>query len=475
MRPDYSNVASATTRAAPPAPSNLVATAFSSSRIDLSWTDNSTYESGFKIERSSDGVNFVEIGTRAANFTTFFNTGLAADTAYHYRVRAYDGANYSAYSNVASATTQGLAAAPSNLSAAAVSSSRIVLSWTDNAGNEAGFKVERGTDGVTFSQIAVLGANATTYSNINLVATTTYFYRVRAYEGTNHSGYSNTASSVTLSPPVAPTNLVAAAVSSSRINLTWTDNAAYESGFKIERSTDGVNFSQIGTLVANGTTYSNTNLSAAVTYYYRVRAYDGPNHSPYSNVASATTQAAAAAPTNLSAVAASSSRIVLTWTDNAANEAGFKVERGTDGVVFSQIAQLGANVTTYSNTGLIADTTYHYRVRAYDGTNHSAYSNVASALTLPPPAAPGNLVATAVSSSRIDLQWTDNSTYEAGFKIERSTDGVNFFQIATRGANLTTFSDVGRAPNTVYHYRVRAYEGSNHSGYSGTASAATPP
>jgi hypothetical protein len=274
---------------------------------------------------------------------------------------------------------------------------------------------------------------------------------------------------------VAPANLVAAAVSSSRINLTWTDNSTYETGFKIERSTDGVHFSQIGTLVANGTTYSNTNLSAAATYYYRVRAYDGPNHSPYSNVASATTQAAAAAPTNLSAVAASSSRIVLTWTDNAANEAGFKVERGTDGVVFSQIAQLGANVTTYSNTGLIADTTYHYRVRAYDGTNHSAYSNVASALTLPPPAAPGNLVATAVSSSRIDLQWTDNSTYEAGFKIERSTDGVNFFQIATRGANLTTFSDVGRAPNTVYHYRVRAYEGSNHSGYSGTASAATPP
>jgi titin len=380
---DYSNVASATTRAAPPAPSNLVATAFSSSRVDLSWTDNSTYESGFKIERSSDGVNFVEMGTRAANFTTFSNTGLAADTAYHYRVRAYDGANYSAYSNVASATTQGLAAAPTNLSAAAVSSSRIVLSWTDNAGNEAGFKVERGTDGVTFSQIAVLGANATTYSNTNLVATTTYFYRVRAYEGTNHSGYSNAASAVTLSPPAAPTNLAATAISSSRINLTWTDNSTYETGFKIERSTDGVHFSQIGTLIANGTTYSNTNLIAYATYYYRVRAYDGPNH--------------------------------------------------------------------------------------------SGYSNIASALTLPLPAAPTNLVATVLSSSRIDLQWTDNSTYEAGFKIERSTDGVNFVQIGTRGANSTTFSSVGLIANTLYHYRVRAYDGANHSGYSGVVSATTRP
>jgi subtilisin family serine protease len=472
---DFSNLASATTRAAPSAPSNLAATAVSSSRIDLSWTDNSTYESGFKIERSSDGVNFVELGTRAANFTTFSNTGLAADTAYQYRVRAYDGTNHSAYSNVASATTQSLAAAPTNLSAAAVSSSRIVLSWTDNAGNEAGFKVERGTDGVTFSQVAVLGANATTYSNTNLVANTSYYYRVRAYEGTNHSGYSNTASAVTLSPPVAPTNLVATAVSSSRIDLTWTDNSTYESGFKIERSTDGVLFSQIGTLIANGTTYSNTNLSAAATYYYRVRAYDGPNHSGYSNLTSATTQAAAAAPTHLSAAATSSTRIVLTWTDNAGNEAGFKVERGTDGVVFSQIAQLGANATTYSNTGLTANITYYYRVRAYEGTNHSGYSNVASAVTLPPPAAPGDLVATAVTSSRIDLQWTDQSTYEAGFKIERSADGVNFSQIATRGANFTTFSDVAVAANKVYYYRVRAYEGSNHSGYSGVASAATPP
>jgi hypothetical protein len=263
-----------------------------------------------------------------------------------------------------------------------LSSSRIVLNWTDNAANEAGFKVERGTDGVVFSQVALLGANATTFSNTNLAANTTYYYRVRAYEGANHSDYSNAASAVTLAAPPAPTNLVTTVTSSSRIDLRWTDNSTYEAGFKIERSTDGVNFSQIGTMFANGTTYSNTNLSAGATYYYRVRAYDGTNDSAYSNVASATTQTVAA-PTNLSAAALSSSRIVLNWTDNAANEAGFKVERGTDGVVFSQVALLGANATTFSNTNLAANTTYYYRVRAYEGANLSDYSGVASATTPP--------------------------------------------------------------------------------------------
>ncbi len=472
---EYSNAASAETQSPPAAPTSLAATAVSPSRIDLSWTDNSSYEAGFKIERSTDGVNFSQIGTQIANGTTYSNTNLSAGATYHYRLRAYDGPNDSAYSNVASATTQATAAAPTNLSAAAVSSSRIVLSWTDNATNEAGFKVERGTDGVVFSQIALLGANATTFSNMSLVADTTYYYRVRAYEGTNHSEYSNAASAVTQPAPAAPTNLAATAVSPSRIDLSWTDNSSYEAGFKIERSADGVNFSQIGTQIANGTTYSNTNLSAGATYHYRLRAYDGPNDSGYSNLASATTQATAAAPTNLSAAAVSSSRIVLSWTDNATNEAGYKVERGTDGVVFSQIALLGANATTFSNTNLVANTTYYYRVRAYEGANHSEYSNAASAVTLPPPAAPTNLAATVISSSRIDLTWTDNSTYEGGFKIERSTDGVNFIQIATRGANFTTFADMGLAANTVFHYRVRAYDGPNHSGYSGVASATTPP
>jgi hypothetical protein len=82
-------------------------------------------------------------------------------------------------------------------------------------------------------------------------------------------------------------------------------------------------------------------------------------------------------------MAVSSSRINLAWTDNATNEAGFKIERSTDGVTFKQIATLPSNTTSYPNTSLAAGTTYYYRVRAYEGPNYSAYSNTASAKTLP--------------------------------------------------------------------------------------------
>ena len=90
--------------------------------------------------------------------------------------------------------------------------------------------------------------------------------------------------------PNAPSNLTATAVSSSQINLAWTDNSSDETGFKIERSNNGTNFTQIDIVGANVSSYSNTGLAASTTYYYRVCAYNASGNSGYTNVASATTQ-----------------------------------------------------------------------------------------------------------------------------------------------------------------------------------------
>lgn len=91
---------------------------------------------------------------------------------------------------------------------------------------------------------------------------------------------------------------------------------------------------------------------------------------------------APAAPSNLTAAATSTSQINLSWTDNSSDETGFYVERSTDGTNFTQIASLGANTTSYPNTGLTGGTKYYYRVRAYNTTGNSAYSNVANASTI---------------------------------------------------------------------------------------------
>ena len=87
-----------------------------------------------------------------------------------------------------------------------------------------------------------------------------------------------------------------------------------------------------------------------------------------------------AAPSNLTASSPRKKVIDIAWTDNSANETGFKIERGTDGVNFAQIATVNVNVTTYRNTGLAAGTRYYYRVRATNGAGDSAYSNTANAV-----------------------------------------------------------------------------------------------
>jgi len=99
-------------------------------------------------------------------------------------------------------------------------------------------------------------------------------------------------------------------------------------------------------------------------------------------------------------------------------------------------------------------------------------TSTAPAGTVPKP--PSGLTAAAVSSSQIRLSWSDNAGDEGGFKIERSTDGTSFQQIATVGANVGTYSDTGLAGNTWYRYRVRASNAAGDSAYSNTAVAKTP-
>jgi transcriptional regulator CtsR len=279
-------------------------------------------------------------------------------------------------------------AAPSSLSATAVSGTQINLSWTDNSNNETGFKIERKTgSGGTYAQITTVGANIISYSDTGLSASTTYYYRVRATNSVGDSAYSNEAYATTLATiPSAPSNLAASAVSSSQINLTWTDNSSNETGFKIERKTgSGGTYAQIATVGANVTSYSNTGLSASTTYYYRVRATNSGGDSAYSNEAYATTQAAQTiptAPSGLAATKASTSQINLSWTDNSNNETGFKIERKLGaGGTYAQITTVGANVVSYSDTALSNGTVYYYRVRAYNGMGDSGYSNEANACT----------------------------------------------------------------------------------------------
>ena len=474
----YSDAASATTLdAVPNAPDNLKANVVSGTRIDLTWRDRSGNETGFKIERRTGSGSFNLVATVDANVTTYSDTGLNPGTQYTYRVCAYNSGGDSGYSSEVSATTTAAVttpAAPDNLSATMASSTRINLTWRDRSDNETGFKIERKKDDGRYAEIATVTANTTSYSDTGLEANTKYVYRVRAYNAAGNSSYSNEASATTATLPNAPTDLKAETVSGKEIKLTWRDRSDNETGFKIERKKDGGRYEEIAVLRrANVTTYTDTGLTENTKYVYRVRAYNAAGDSSFSNEASATTGRSPNAPTDLKAEAVSNKEIKLTWRDRSDNETGFKIERKKDGGNYAEIATVRANVTTYNDSGLEAGTKYVYRVRAYNATGNSDYSNEANATTKSLPEAPANLRANAVSEERINLTWSDRSDNETGFKIERRKSGGRFVEIATVRANVVSYSDRGLEPGTTYSYRVRAYNTYGNSGYTNESVATT--
>ena len=474
----YTNVANDVTAQSPPAkPDGLTAGTASSSQINLTWRDVSDNESGFELERSTDGTNFSKVADIGANATSHENGGLNPLTKYWYRIRAKNSGGYSGYSNVADATTRDNAPnTPQNLNATPVSNTQINLNWGDNSGNETGFELERSTDGSNFAKITDLPANTTSYENIGLSTLTKYWYRIRAKNAIGNSAYSNVAETTTFDvPPVAPTSLTAITISSSQIDLAWKDNSGNESGFDIERSTDGTNFAKVGETEANATSFNSNDLAPATKYWYRVRSKNSQGGSTYTNIADATTRDVVPnIPQNLSATPVSNTQIRVSWNDNSGNESGFELERSGDGNTFVKIADLPANTTSYENTGLTTLTEYWYRIRAKNAIGNSGYSNVAETTTFDvPPTAPEALTATTISSSQINLAWKDLSTNETGFQLEQSTDGTNFVKIADLASNTIAYQNTGLSPATKYWYRVRAVNTANPSVFSNVANATT--
>ena len=185
-----------------------------------------------------------------------------------------------------------------------------------------------------------------------------------------------------VTPVAAPLDLAATVAATTQVNLSWTDNSNNETGFRIERATGLGVFVAIGTNAAGVTTYSDSTVVPATTYSYRVIAFNASGNSLPSNTATVTTTVPAS-PSNLGATATSSTTVSLTWADNSNNETGFSIQRATNAGFTKglSIIPVGANVTTYSDTALLAKKKYYYRVLAFNAIGNSAYSNTAKVTT----------------------------------------------------------------------------------------------
>jgi fibronectin type 3 domain-containing protein len=207
----YSNVATGSTSALPvisipDAPSDLQINSLVTTSVRLAWVDNSSDEDGFRIYRSTSASSgFVELATLARNATSYFATGLTPSTRYYFKVVAYNSAGSSAFSNTAIVDTLDdpapaiVSAAPSGLQASTSTSTTVELGWVDNSSNEDGFRIYRSNSASSgFVELAAVGPGVTSYLASGLVPSTTYYFRVVAYNSAGDSMFSNTATINTL-------------------------------------------------------------------------------------------------------------------------------------------------------------------------------------------------------------------------------------------------------------------------------------
>lgn len=175
----------------PSRPTGLEAVATGSSTIVLTWTDNSSNETGFKVYREGELIDTVD-----ENITTYTDEELDAETSYAYYVKATNEAGDSAASNTTTATTEAASGdvpdAPTDLEATNVTRSAVTLSWTDNSSDETGFKIYKNG-----RLIETVDANETDYTVTGLSSGTTYSFYVKATNAAGNSASSNTVSART--------------------------------------------------------------------------------------------------------------------------------------------------------------------------------------------------------------------------------------------------------------------------------------
>jgi hypothetical protein len=362
---------------------------------------------------------------------------------------------------------------PFPLSSGANSDVQIGLSWVDNSPNETGFEIHRAkTASGTFSLRATVGADITYYADDGLTPLTEFCYKVRTVRARGkqvaYSDFSNTACSTTFGPPPAPARIDAVPGEWGAVAITW-DAASTATGYRLQRSPNGVDSWEL-IATTGATSYTDGGRALEQRVCYRVEAYNAYG----ANTSGADCTALPNAPSTLVATGAPVG-IDLTWSDNSLVEDGYEVQRAEGNYVFSTIATLPSNATTYRDASPVVNTVYWYRVRARKDGGFSSFSNWDDALkATTAPSAPSNTFALPGSSNLVRISWQDNSDNEEGFRVERSLDGgSSWVTAAIAGLGQQTVEDYDRAAEVQVCYRVVAFNGAGSS--SSAVDCTTPP
>ncbi len=454
----------------PTAPTNLTAAAASNFQINLSWSNTSTNQGGFMVERSLDGTNFTQIAQVTTNVTSYRNILLFPNTAYYYRVRAYNTGGTSAYTTVAGAVTP------------APACPLTVVGWGDDSDGEV-------SPPATLTNVVAVAAGY--YHSLAINADGTVI-------GWGYDGFGETTIPAGLSNVVgiAAGEYHSLALMGDGTVVGWGYNGDGETtipaGLSNVVAISAGNFHSLalksdGTVVvwgnnSNGQTNEPAGLTGIVAisagdYHSLVLKSDGTVAGWGINCCGQSTP-----PSNLTGVvsicdggfhslALTTNGTVVGWGYNGYGET-------TPPSGLSDVEAIGAGA--FHSLALRSDGSVVGW--GYDGDGEStpppgltgvatiaggAYFGLALAVE---PGAPSALTASVVATNEIDLSWAENSSGVQGFEIDRAPDAGGtpgtWAELATVAGNITVYADTNVTAGASYWYRVLAYNTCASSAYS---------
>ena len=470
------------------APSNLAGTASGSTAVRLAWTEGVSGESYYEVERSdatcSTFVKIAEIGAGAASYTA---TGLQADTAYCFQVRA--GNRYPSFSAYSNTVTVATAPAPQpyqcsvtpyvwqDISATAslglIDDSETVVSlpftWYFHGVPVTSLKV--GSNGF----VRVDGGSAVSYTNVGIPSVADPNGFIAPYWDD-------------LNPSIAGAAVRAAVLGTApnrRFVVSWDSVPHYSAttnplSFQLVLEEGNSNVVMNYRDVLTGSTLydrgkdATVGIESALGDFGTQVSYNAASLTDGTALRCANAPAASvvpSVPSGLAAAATSGTTVTVSWADGA-NESGYALERATGAGTFAVIATLGANATGYADTQLTAGTAYSYRLRASNAAGYSAYSTTASVTTTAVGlATPTGFATGTVTATSIALSWSA-VTGATNYTLEWSTTGVGAWT-ALAAQTLRTLNHTGRANGTTYYYRLKANAAAGSSPYTAVVSATT--
>jgi hypothetical protein len=278
--------------------------------------------------------------------------------------------------------------------------------------------------------------------------------------------------------PVAPTGLAVTMRGTETVALAWADNSDNELGFRIDYRTAGGSWLTGTTSGANVTSATVAGLTPGTSYDFRVSAAVDDFSAPSAIVTAKTLSSPdepVGEPYGLQITRTFATSMTLEWQDNAINETGFRIFYALTpgGPTKSQDSQAGSTVLQIS--GLTPNTLYYFSIQVLSGASAGDLSGQVSGTTRisdAPPSAPSSLKVAENAANFVKLEWTDTSTNEGIFRIERNASGTGWISLAEVPYNTTAFTDATVTPATAYNYRLSAVNASGSS-FSDTVSVTT--